>query len=67
MMKSCKANEHSFHFWIIIIMFTEQMCTFYSTLCLKLDVFFYDVFELNTAEHKLIGFMIPHYKADTIW
>ena len=29
------------------------LCIVYSTLCLKMDAYFQDVFELNTAEHKL--------------
>ena len=28
-------------------------CMFYSTLCLKVGVYFQNVFELNTAEHKI--------------
>ena len=38
---------------------------FYSTLCLKVGVYFQNVFELNTAEHKLLGFTIPHWEADS--
>ena len=37
---------------------------FYSTLCLKVGAYFQNVFELNTAEHKLLGFSIPHLEAD---
>ena len=36
----------------------------YSTLCLKVDAYFQNAFELNTAEHKLLGFTIPHLEAD---
>ena len=38
---------------------------FYSTLCLKVGAYFQNVFELNTAEHKLLGFTIPHEEADS--
>ena len=38
---------------------------FYSTLCLKVVAYFQNVFELNTAEHKLLGFTIPHLEADS--
>ena len=37
---------------------------FYSTLCLKVSAYLQNVFELNTAEHKLHGFTIPHLEAD---
>ena len=37
---------------------------FYSTLCSKMDAYFNDVFELNTAKHKLLRFAIPHSVAD---
>ena len=37
---------------------------FYSTLCLKVGAYFQNVFELNTAEHKLLGFSILHLEAD---
>ena len=36
----------------------------YSTLCLKVGAYFQNVFELNTAEHKLLGFTIPHLEAN---
>ena len=38
---------------------------FYSTLCLKVGTYFQNVFELNTAEHKLLGLTIPHLEADS--
>ena len=38
---------------------------FYSTLCLKMAAYFRNGFELNTAEHKLLGFMILHLEADS--
>ena len=38
---------------------------FYSTLCLKVGAYFQNVFELNTAEHKLLEFTIPHLGADS--
>ena len=38
---------------------------FYSTLCLKVVAYFQNVFELNTAAHKLLGFTIPHLEADS--
>ena len=34
---------------------------FYSTLCLNVGAYFQNVFELNIAEHKLLGFTIPHF------
>ena len=37
---------------------------FYSILCLKVGAYFQNVFEINTAENKLLGFTIPHLKAD---
>ena len=37
---------------------------FYSTLRLKMGAYFQDVFELNTPEHKLLGFTRPHLVAD---
>ena len=37
----------------------------YPTLCLKMGAYFQDVFELNTAEHRLLGFAIPHLVADS--
>ena len=40
---------------------------FYPTLCLKMGTYFQDVFELNTAEHKLLRFAIPHLAADSTW
>ena len=38
---------------------------FYSTLCLKVGAYFQNIFELNTAKHKLLGFTIPHLEADS--
>ena len=38
---------------------------FYPTLCLKMGTYFNDAFELNTAEHKLLQFVIPHLVADS--
>ena len=38
---------------------------FYSTLCLKMGAHFQNGFELNTAEHKLLRFAIPHLVADS--
>ena len=38
---------------------------FYSTLCLKVGAYFQNVFELNTAEHQLFGFTMPHLEADS--
>ena len=32
-----------------------------------MDAYFQDVFELYTAEHKLLGFMIPHLVAESTW
>ena len=37
----------------------------YSTLCLKMGAYFQNVFELNTAEHKLLRFTIWHLEADS--
>ena len=39
---------------------------FYSTLCLKVGAYFQNVFELNTTEHKLLGFTKPHLEADSV-
>ena len=36
---------------------------FYSTLCFKMGTYFRDVFELNTAEHKLLH----HHKLTVKW
>ena len=38
---------------------------FYSILCLKMGAYFQNVFELDTAEHKLLRFTIPHLVADS--
>ena len=38
---------------------------FYSTLCVKMNTYFLDIFELYSAEHKLLGFMISHLVADS--
>ena len=38
---------------------------FYPTLCLKVGAYFNDVFELNTAGHKLLRFTIPHLVANS--
>ena len=38
---------------------------FYSTLCLKIDAYFNDIFELNTAKHKLLRFAILYLVADS--
>ena len=38
---------------------------FYSTLCLKMGAYFVDVFELNTAKHKLLRFAIQHLVANS--
>ena len=40
---------------------------FYPTLCLKMGAYFNDVFELNTAKHKLLRFAIPHLVGDSTW
>ena len=32
---------------------------------MKAGAYFQNVFELNTAEHKLLGFSIPHLEADS--
>ena len=40
---------------------------FYSTLCLKIDAYFNDVFELYTAKHRLLRFVIQHLVADSTW
>ena len=37
---------------------------FNSTLCVKMGAYFQKVFELNAAEHKLLGFTIPHLEED---
>ena len=38
---------------------------FYSTLCLMMGKYFQNVFELNTAKHKLLGFTVLHLEADS--
>ena len=38
---------------------------FYSTLCWKMGVYFQNVFELDTTEHKLLWFTMRHLEADT--
>ena len=38
---------------------------FYATLCLKVGVYFQNVFELITIEHKFLGFTILPLEADT--
>ena len=38
---------------------------FYSTLRLKMGAYFRNSCELNTAEHKLLRFMIPHLDVDS--
>ena len=38
---------------------------FYLTLYLKMDTYFNDAFELNTAEHKLLQFALMHLVADS--
>ena len=35
------------------------------TLCLKMGAYFRNCFELNTAEHKLLRFTIPHLEVDS--
>ena len=39
---------------------------FYSTLCLKTDAYFQNLFELNTAEYTLLQFTMPHLEADSV-
>ena len=58
---SCKANRHSLDYHND----ETVLRMFYPTLCLKMGAYFQDVFELNTAEHKLLRFMIPHLVADS--
>ena len=38
---------------------------FYCTLCLKMGAYFQNGFELNTAEHKVLQFTIPHLEVDS--
>ena len=40
---------------------------FYSTLSSKMGAYFNDVFELNTAKHKLLRFAISNLVADSTW
>ena len=40
---------------------------FYSTLCLKIGAYFQDIFALNSADHKFLGFIILHLVADSTW
>ena len=37
----------------------------YPTLCLKMGAYFQDVFKLDTTEHRLLRFAIPHLVADS--
>ena len=68
---SCKANRHSFHVFFFFFFNYDNdyrvSCMFYPTLCLKMGAYFNDVFELNTAKHKLLWFAIPHLVADSTW
>ena len=59
-MISCKANRHSFHVFLDYHNDWRVSCMFYPTLCLKMSAYFNDIFELNTAKHKLLQFAIPH-------
>ena len=38
---------------------------YYPKPCLKMGAYFNDVFELNTAKHKRLRFVIPHLVADS--
>ena len=38
---------------------------FYSTLCLKMGAYFQNTLELNTAEHRLLVFTVPHLEAES--
>ena len=62
---SCKANQHSFHEFLDYHSDYRVSCMFYSTLCLKIDAYFNDVFELYTAKHKPLRFEILHLVADS--
>ena len=39
---------------------------FYCIRCLKMGAYFRNSFELNTAEHKLFRFTIPHLEVDSV-
>ena len=62
---SCKENRHSFQVFLNYDNDKRVSCMFYPTLCLKVGAYFNDVFELNTAKHKLLRFVIPHLVADS--
>ena len=51
-------------FWIMIMIREYRACFILHSICLKVGAYFQNVFELNTAEHKLLGFTIPHLEAD---
>ena len=62
---SCKVNQHSFHVFLDNHNDKRVLCMFYTTLGLKMGAYFQDVFELNTTEHRLLRFAIPHLVADS--
>ena len=62
---ACSSCTVVFFVFFFMIMIKEYRACFYSTLCLKVSAYFQNVFELNTAEHKLLGFSIPHLEADS--
>ena len=63
----CKANQHSFHEFLDYHNDYRVSCMFYSTLCLKIDIYFNDVFESYTTKHKPLWFTIPYLVADSTW
>ena len=61
---ACSCCTVIFFVFFLRIMIREHLACF-STLCLKMGAYFQNVFELNTAEHKLLGFTIPHLESDS--
>ena len=61
---SCKANRHSFHIFVDYHNDERVLCMFYFTHCLKMGTYFRNGFELNTAEQKLLRFVIRYLEAN---
>ena len=65
--RDLQSNQHSFHEFLNYHNDYRVSCMFYSTLCLKIDTYFNDIFEFYTAKHKPLWFTIPHVVADSTW
>ena len=55
----------SFHVYLDDLNDCRVSCTFYPSICFKMGAYFNDIFELNTAEHNLLRFPIPHLVANS--